>query len=138
MMIPRVLISSSNPDTSCTILGRKCRYPFGFAPTAMNQLANKEGEKVPARIAKEYELAYCLSLLSTTSFSDIKEFNGNGLRLLQMYVSVNWETTLRTIQFAEKYGFHGLAITVDAQVLGVRRKEKLYQFDSSSFKFPIL
>lgn len=55
-----------------------------------------------------------------------------------MYVSTNWETTLRTIQFAEKYNFHGLAITVDAQVLGVRRKEKLYKFDSSNFKFPIL
>lgn len=55
-----------------------------------------------------------------------------------MYVSVDWETTLRTIQFAEKYKFQGLAITVDAQVLGVRRKEKLYKFDSSHFKFPIL
>jgi len=39
-----------------------------------------------------------------------------------MYVSTNWETTFRTIQLAEKYNFHGLAITVDAQVLGVRRK----------------
>jgi hypothetical protein len=55
-----------------------------------------------------------------------------------MYVSVDWETTLRTIRLAEKYHFHGLTITVDAQVLGVRRKEKLYQFDSSSFKFPVL
>jgi isopentenyl diphosphate isomerase/L-lactate dehydrogenase-like FMN-dependent dehydrogenase len=52
MIVPRVLKSSSNPDTSCSILGKKCNYPFGFAPTAMNQLANKEGEKVPARIAR--------------------------------------------------------------------------------------
>lgn len=43
MIIPRVLISVSNPDTSCKILGKKCQYPFGFAPTAMNQLANLEG-----------------------------------------------------------------------------------------------
>jgi isopentenyl diphosphate isomerase/L-lactate dehydrogenase-like FMN-dependent dehydrogenase len=39
---------------SCNILGRKCKYPFGFAPTAMNQIANQLGEKVPATIAKEY------------------------------------------------------------------------------------
>jgi isopentenyl diphosphate isomerase/L-lactate dehydrogenase-like FMN-dependent dehydrogenase len=52
MIIPRVLVSTSNPDTSTTILERKCKLPFGFAPTAMNKLANNEGEKVPARIAK--------------------------------------------------------------------------------------
>jgi isopentenyl diphosphate isomerase/L-lactate dehydrogenase-like FMN-dependent dehydrogenase len=90
MIIPRVLVSSSNPDMSCKILGRKCNYPFGFAPTAMNQIANELGENVPAIIAKEYSLAYCLSLLSTTSFSDIRQANGSGLRLMQMYVSVDW------------------------------------------------
>ena len=55
-----------------------------------------------------------------------------------MYVSRDWELTVATINLAEKYGFAGLVITVDAQVLGLRRREKKIPFDSRSLSFPIL
>lgn len=38
--MPRILISKSNPDTECKILGHTLNYPFGFAPCAMNMLAH--------------------------------------------------------------------------------------------------
>lgn len=41
---------------------------------------------------------------------------------MQIYVSTNWETTLKTIKLAEYYGFQALVITVDAQILGLRHK----------------
>jgi isopentenyl diphosphate isomerase/L-lactate dehydrogenase-like FMN-dependent dehydrogenase len=55
-----------------------------------------------------------------------------------MYISTDWEMTTTAIRLAEKYGFTGLVITVDAQVLGIRKREKKYGFDSSELPFPVL
>lgn len=55
-----------------------------------------------------------------------------------MYITKDWELTKTTIKLAEKYGFMGLVITVDAQVLGIRKKEKKYIYDSSYLAFPVL
>ncbi len=42
--------------------------PVGFAPWAMNKIANKElGEKGPAKIAAKLNLPYILSTLTNTS-----------------------------------------------------------------------
>ena len=80
----------------------------------------------------------CLSLLSSRSFGDIVKVNNTGMTFLQLYLSNNWELTLSAIKLAEKYGFAGVVITVDAQVLGVRRREKETPFDSSYVGFPVL
>jgi isopentenyl diphosphate isomerase/L-lactate dehydrogenase-like FMN-dependent dehydrogenase len=39
---------------------------------------------------------------------------------------------------AENSGFDGLVVTVDAQVLGTRRKELKYPLDSSTYRFPVI
>jgi isopentenyl diphosphate isomerase/L-lactate dehydrogenase-like FMN-dependent dehydrogenase len=40
-----------------------------------------------------------------------------------MYISKNWNATLAMIKLAEEYGFAGLVITVDAQILGIRKSQ---------------
>lgn len=57
---------------------------------------------------------------------------------MQIYLCSNWDLNLKLIKIAEESGFTGLAITVDAQVLGTRRKEAKYRLDSSKYEFPIL
>lgn len=42
--------------------------------------------------------------------------------MLQAYLCNDWEMNLKLIEIAEKSNFDGLVITVDAQVLGTRRK----------------
>ncbi len=80
----------------------------------------------------------CLSSLSTKSFSEVSEANKTGVRFLQMYVSTDWELTKTVIKLAENYKFTGLSITVDAQVLGIRKRQKQHEFDSSDMIFPLL
>ena len=64
----------------------------------------------------------CLSILSSKSFSEVTQVNKSGMKFLQLYISKDWEFTLSAIKLAEKYNFTGLTITVDAQVLGTRRR----------------
>ena len=138
MIIPRVLISSSKTDLTTTIFNTPLALPYGFAPWAMNTLSHPDGELIPARIARENNIIFGLSTLSTKSYSDIAGENGSGLRLMQMYISNDWALTVCQVRLAEKYGFAGLAITVDAQVLGTRRREVKNVLDTSKLVFPVL
>lgn len=69
MIIPRVLISSSKTDLTTTIFNTSLALPFGFAPWAMNVLAHPDGELVPARVARENNIVFGLSTLSTKAYS---------------------------------------------------------------------
>jgi isopentenyl diphosphate isomerase/L-lactate dehydrogenase-like FMN-dependent dehydrogenase len=57
---------------------------------------------------------------------------------MQMYVTNDWALTETKVRLAEQYGFIGLVITVDAQVLGIRKREKKVELDTSQISFPIL
>lgn len=122
MIIPRILTSSTSTDLTTTLFGRSLALPFGFAPWAMNTLSHPEGELIPARVAARNRIAFSLSTLSTKSYSEVASSNGDGLRLMQMYISNDWTLTETQVRLAEKYGFTALAITVDAQVLGIRKR----------------
>ena len=77
---------------------------------------------IPARVASENNIAYILSTLTNTSVSQIAKDNPKGLKMLQLYLSNNEKSNMKLIRIAEQNGFDALVITVDGQVLGVRRK----------------
>ena len=79
-----------------------------------------------------------MSNLSTKKLSEIVEKNRKGLKLLQMYISKDWQQTITTIKLAEKYGFHGIVITVDTQVYGKRSRSDRYQFVSQNYRLKIV
>lgn len=97
--------------------------PLGFAPWAMNKLTHSElGEIGSAKVAAKYQLAYIISTLTNTHPKQITRINPTGLKMLQIYTCIDWEMNLKLIKIAEENQFDGLVITVDAQVLGTRRK----------------
>ena len=138
MIIPRILKSISNPNMNTSLFNHALSLPFGFAPTAMQMISHPSGELIPAKVAYESKLIYCLSMISTKSLKEIKEVNRTGMRFLQMYISKDWELTEASVKLAEKYGFAGLVITVDAQVLGVRRRERKQPFNVEHLTCPVL
>lgn len=138
MIIPRILTSSTSTDLTTSLFGKPLALPFGFAPWAMNALSHPLGELAPARVAKEKGIVYSLSTLSTRPYYEVAEANGDGLRMMQMYISNEWTLTETQVRLAEHYGFSALAITVDAQVLGVRKREVKTALDTSSLPFPVL
>ena len=124
VIIPKILVSNVTTSTTCSIFGVEMSAPFGFAPWAMNKMVHEEGEAVLARVAHNHKLPYIVSTITNTSLSDIHKVHPSGIKMLQMYLTNNWEVNLKMVRIAEKNGFNALAITVDAQVLGIRRSEK--------------
>jgi isopentenyl diphosphate isomerase/L-lactate dehydrogenase-like FMN-dependent dehydrogenase len=102
-------------------------------------IMNKDvGEKGPARVAATHQLPYILSTLTNTHPKTITSVNPTGVKLMQLYLCQDWGINHRVVRMAEESGFDGLVVTVDAQVLGTRRKELRYPLDSSQYKFPVL
>jgi (S)-2-hydroxy-acid oxidase len=66
----RIMRNVKNIDLSTTIFGRKVSLPLGISPTAMHKLVDPEGEVATARAARNKDIIYTLSTLSTTSIAD--------------------------------------------------------------------
>ena len=96
--------------------------PVGFAPWAMNKIVHWEGEAATAKVASKNVLPFILSTLTNVHPKQITKVNPEGLKLLQAYLCNDWEMNLKLIEIAQKSNFDGIVITVDAQVLGTRRK----------------
>ena len=121
-MIPRVLRNADNFNFESELFGKKCSAPFGFAPWAMNKIVHPNGELIPAKVAGEHHLGYILSTLTNTAVGDIAQINPKGPKMLQLYLSNSEASNFKLIKIAEANGFDALVITVDGQVLGIRRK----------------
>lgn len=73
---PRVLVDVSKINTETTILGHKIAFPIGIAPTAMQKMAHPKGENISALVAKQHNIPFVLSTLSTSTFEEVASHGG--------------------------------------------------------------
>jgi hypothetical protein len=59
---------------------------------------------------------------------DVSDANGDGARWFQLYVMKDRKQTIEVIRLAEKHGYSGIVITVDAPVMGSRERDFQVQF----------
>jgi (S)-2-hydroxy-acid oxidase len=128
LMYPKILKDVSRTDLNTVILGRKISSPILIAPTALHKLAHPEGELATARAAKEADTIMILSTMSSVSMEKVAEANGDGERWLQLYVMKDEIQTIEILKLAEKSGYTGIMITVDAPVLGSRERDFQIKF----------
>lgn len=69
-----------------------------------------------------------LSSLSTTSLEDVAAAAPEGLKWFQLYVYKDRQVAINLIRRAERAGYRGLAVTVDAPVLGRREADIRHKF----------
>ncbi|KAG0203902.1 Hydroxyacid oxidase 1 [Mortierella sp. GBA30] len=127
---PRILRDVSKVDTQTTLLGHTVSSPICIAPTAMQRLANDEGEKATARAAAKAKKCMILSSWSTTSAEETIEAGrevpvrqdtpGLPLYWMQLYVYKDRVMSEKLIRRVEKAGYKALVITVDTPFLGRR------------------
>lgn len=69
-------------------------------------------------------------MMSTTKISEITqpEYNETGIKVMQLYFLKNSSYTDTVIKFVEEHGFTALAITVDTQSFGKRRRDDRNKF----------
>lgn len=119
---PRVLVDVSAVDPSTTLLGTRVSLPVGFAPAALQGLAHREGEVVPARVAGREGLLFVLSTYATRSLETVAAV-GRGARWFQLYVQRDRRQSEALVARAVEAGYGALVLTVDLPSPGYRPRE---------------
>ncbi|XP_045472724.1 hydroxyacid oxidase 1-like [Harmonia axyridis] len=120
---PRILRDVSRRDLSTTVLGEKVAIPFGIAPTAMQRMANPEGELANVRAAQAMGTVYILSTLATSSIEEVAQAAPDCTKWFQLYIFKDRSVTRDLVSRAERAGFKALVLTVDAPVFGIRQAD---------------
>lgn len=124
---PRVLVDVSSREHAIEALGEPLSLPLAVAPMAYHKLAHPEGELATVRGAGRARVAYCASTMSTTSIARIAEA-ADGPLWYQLYVVKDRGATREMIRRAADAGCSALVVTVDAPLLGRRRRDERNQF----------
>ncbi|EMD36889.1 hypothetical protein CERSUDRAFT_137195 [Gelatoporia subvermispora B] len=142
-IVPRTCVDTNVRDLTTTLFGHRIPAPILFAPIGINKLYSPLGELVPARIAGELGLPYCLSTASSQSIEDVARVNdeaasvrnesnsvhqydgpngGNAKspRFFQLYMGHDDEVTLSLLNRAWNSGFDVMMLTTDTWQLGWR------------------
>lgn len=96
---------------------------------AMQKMAHPAGELAVAGAAKRHNVPYVLSTFATTSIEDVAAVGASCL--LQLYVFKMRNISLSLVRRAERAGFKGIILTLDAPRLGSRKRDH-----NNSFKLP--
>ncbi|TDL27977.1 FMN-dependent alpha-hydroxy acid dehydrogenase [Rickenella mellea] len=142
-IIPRMLVDTNTRDLTTNIFGHRIPAPILFAPIGINKLYGPQGELIPAKIAGELGLPYCLSTAGSQPIEDVAAANdlgasvknesnsvhsydgpnggnANSPRFFQLYMGHDDEITISLLERAWKSGFDVLMLTVDTWQLGWR------------------
>lgn len=114
-VIPRVLSSLSNAQTSISLLGKQRNHPILLAPVAFQQLAHQQAELDVARAAAATDTGMIVSTLSSYSLEDIAT-SDSGFKWFQLYFQPNEKISLDLVRRAEKSGYEAIVVTLDASI----------------------
>ncbi|XP_037286389.2 uncharacterized protein LOC119179425 [Rhipicephalus microplus] len=125
---PRMLVDVSWVSTATTLLGQPVSMPFGFSPSAMQQLAHPDGEIGAAQAAEAAGTLMILSSMSTISLEDIRLRAPNCTLWLQVYVYKDRALTESLVKRAAAAGFSAVVLTADSPVFGQKVMANKYRF----------
>ena len=118
---PRVLVDVSKIDMTVDLLGTHVSMPLGLAPTALQELADPEGEVATARAATSENTLMCLSTIASRSLDEVAAVGGP--RWMQLYVFTDRALSEELVKRAEAAGFGALVVTADLPVPGYRERD---------------
>jgi 4-hydroxymandelate oxidase len=121
-LLPRVLVDVTSVDATTSMLGRLVALPIGFAPASSQGLAHSEAEVIPARVAANRGLVYCLSTFSNRTLEDVAAV-GRGTRWFQLYVQKDRGRSEEMVRRAAAAGYGAILLTVDLPTAGYRERE---------------
>lgn len=144
---PRFLRDVTVRDASVDIFGSKVSFPCGISPTAMQKMADPQGEVANAKglkfnylkiffcLSQNYASAaanenvvFIMSTLSTATIEDVAEATPGSTKWFQLYIYKDRKLSEKIIKRAENAGFKALVLTVDAPFFGLRRADLRNKF----------
>jgi len=127
-LLPRILRSVHQIDTSRHLLGSKIKVPFAVAPTGALGFGRHGADLSLARAAAAQGTIYTLSSSATTSIEQIANHAPGGRHWFQAYILKNKDFFYTLIASAYAADFEGLMITVDLPVGGKRERDNKNRF----------
>ena len=121
-IVPRMLQGVEDRDLSTEFMGQSVDFPLAITPLGIQNLAHEEGELATARAAREMDVPFILSSLSSTPMEDVAEELGDTPKYFQFYWSSDEDIARSFLNRAEEAGYDGIVVTVDAPILGWRER----------------
>lgn len=129
---PRILRNVRNIDLSTKILGYPSSLPIYVTATALGRLGHPDGEVNLTKAAAREGITQMVPTLASCSAEDIagaRDENDNPTQFFQMYVNSDHKVVEQMVRDAERLGFRGIFVTVDAPQLGRRERDMRMYFD---------
>ena len=120
---PRVMVDVSTIHTATTVFGAPLAVPLGIAPTAYHQLAHPDAEVGTAIGAGRSGALYVVSIFASRTVEEIAAAAAGPL-WLQLYWLRARDALTALIARAEAAGYQAIVLTVDAPVIGRRRRDE--------------
>ncbi len=121
-IVPRMLQGVEDRDLSTEFMGQDIDFPLAITPLGIQNLAHEEGELGTARAAREMDVPFILSSLSSAPMEDVAEELGDTPKYFQFYWSSDEDIARSFLNRAEEAGYDGIVVTVDAPILGWRER----------------
>eukprot|EP00871_Galdieria_phlegrea_P002122 jgi/Galph1/2910/GphlegSOOS_G1574.1 len=119
-IIPRILSSVSEPNTTTKINSLELSFPFLVAPFGVHKLAHSEGEKATAIACQEEDITLGVSQHATVNLEQVRQAAPLGSQWFQCYILKDRNITLHLLKRAELSGYKAIVITVDSPIFGYR------------------
>jgi (S)-mandelate dehydrogenase len=129
--VHRVLVGVDQRSLSTTLFGRACGMPLVIGPTGFNGLLWREGDIELAAAARERDLPFTVSIVSSDRLETIAERVGGRL-WMQLLLLRDPAVNERLVARADDVGCEALVVTLDAPVLGNRT------WDARNFARPLV
>lgn len=117
----RSLTGHGECDLSVSLLGARVSAPIALGPIGLQKLFHPDGEVATARAAKDLDMLFVVSMLSTVPLEDIAAVGAPFW--LQLYFLKDRGRMLELIRSAESLGCRALVLTVDAPRIGRRVRD---------------
>lgn len=125
--VPRVCVDVAKVDTGTQLDGRQMSAPYFVAPTGTHRLFHPDAEFATAAAAMTADVPYATSTAASVSMEEIADV-APAERWFQLYSFKDRDVVADLVRRAESSGYRALIVTVDAPVLGIRRRDIRNQF----------
>jgi lactate 2-monooxygenase len=120
---PRMLVNTSDRNSSIELFGTASAAPFLLAPIGGQTVAHSEGELAVARAAKATGIPMLISQAASHSMEDIAAQSADAPYWYQLYVVSDRDVVSSLIRRAETCGCRALVVTVDTTIPGWRDRD---------------
>ena len=126
---PHVLRDVSAIDTTTSVLGSHIAAPVLIAPTSFQKLVHPRGEAAMAEGASKANTIMVVSTRTTIALDDIASVAPEAPRWFQLYILNDRGWTKEIVELATELDYRALVLTVDAPVVGRRRRDEGNSFN---------